>query len=134
VGRDVQVRARFLSIMPIIYEYDLPWPPSVNDYYHRHHAGVSLKKAGRKFRRDVIMIVKSKGAHETLTGPIKMDIYAWPPDRRRRDIDNILKALLDAMEFAGIYHNDYQIEKLNIERYESNGKGNVLVAIQEIEV
>jgi crossover junction endodeoxyribonuclease RusA len=48
------------------------------------------------------------------TGPIAMWIHATPPDRRRRDIDNILKAPLDALEKAGVYKDDSQIEQLNV--------------------
>ena len=38
------------------------------------------------------------------------------PDRRRRDIDNVGKALLDALQHAGCFDDDEQIDVLHIER------------------
>ena len=33
-----------------------------------------------------------------LTGKLVVDVEVFPPDNRRRDIDNVQKALLDALE------------------------------------
>ncbi|MEY4713325.1 MAG: hypothetical protein RIS88_2775 [Pseudomonadota bacterium] len=38
------------------------------------------------------------------------------PDRRRRDLDNTLKATQDAMTHAGIWDDDSQIDDLRIVR------------------
>jgi crossover junction endodeoxyribonuclease RusA len=37
---------------------------------------------------------------------------AFPPDRRRRDLDNIQKPVLDALQHAGVYEDDSQIDLL----------------------
>jgi crossover junction endodeoxyribonuclease RusA len=43
-------------------------------------------------------------------------IQAWLPDRRRRDLDNLLKAVQDALAHAGVYDDDSQIVDLRIRR------------------
>lgn len=43
-------------------------------------------------------------------------IIAEPPDKRRRDLDNILKAPLDALTHAGLLIDDEQFDEINIVR------------------
>jgi len=45
-----------------------------------------------------------------------MTVTLHPPDRRRRDLDNAMKALLDSLEHAGVYDDDSQIDDLRIVR------------------
>jgi crossover junction endodeoxyribonuclease RusA len=47
---------------------------------------------------------------------LAVHITACPPDNRRRDLDNLLKATLDAMQHAGLYDDDSQIDSLKITR------------------
>jgi crossover junction endodeoxyribonuclease RusA len=47
---------------------------------------------------------------------LRLDVEAWMPDRRRRDLDNTLKATQDAMTHAGIWDDDSQIDDLRIVR------------------
>jgi len=58
-----------------------------------------------------------------------MRIVVAPPDRRRRDLDNVLKSLLDSLEHAGVYTDDSQIRKLSIERSEPVENGRTFVQI-----
>lgn len=47
---------------------------------------------------------------------LKVDIIAYPPDKRRRDLDNLLKAPQDSLQHAGVFHDDSQIADLRIRR------------------
>ena len=49
-------------------------------------------------------------------GNIAVEIEAFMPDRRKRDLDNILKALLDALTHAGVWADDSQIVDLRIRK------------------
>jgi crossover junction endodeoxyribonuclease RusA len=49
-------------------------------------------------------------------GRLELSVMLYPPDRRRRDIDNVCKALLDSLTFAGLIEDDSLIDKLTIER------------------
>ena len=49
-----------------------------------------------------------------ITGPIRLEAIVTRPDRRRRDVDNLLKSLLDALDHAEVYEDDSQIQDLRI--------------------
>jgi crossover junction endodeoxyribonuclease RusA len=60
-------------------------------------------------------------------------VTAHPPDRRRRDLDNAMKALLDALGHGGVYEDDGQIDRLEIERGTVVPGGKVVVRITSME-
>jgi crossover junction endodeoxyribonuclease RusA len=72
-----------------------------------------ISEAGRAYRIEIVALLFNY-PHTPLTGPLKLTIRAHRPDNRRRDIDNILKPLLDALAHAGIYEDDSQIHHLDI--------------------
>ncbi len=98
-------------------EFELPYPPSVNHYWRRVGPRTLISRGGRAFRQSVCSILAATGV-EPLDGPLEVDIKVFPPDRRRRDLDNVPKALLDALEHGGAYQNDSQIVKLTLEKCE----------------
>ena len=108
----------------------LPWPPSVNHYYRRVGARTLISREGRRYRSRICVILKDR-IKTTFAGRVRMDINAHPPDRRRRDLDNITKALLDALEHGGVYEDDSQIDRLQIERCAVMAGGQVIVHISE---
>jgi crossover junction endodeoxyribonuclease RusA len=61
-----------------------------------------------------------------------VSIDAYPPDRKRRDIDNVLKALLDALRAAGVYDDDEQVDYLLIRRMNVIKGGRIIVTVKEI--
>jgi crossover junction endodeoxyribonuclease RusA len=50
----------------------------------------------------------------TMEGPLRVEIEAYRPDNRKRDLDNLLKAALDSMAKGMIYNDDSQIKHLTI--------------------
>jgi crossover junction endodeoxyribonuclease RusA len=67
-----------------------------------------------------------------LTGRLSIHIQAFPPDKRARDLDNLIKITCDALQDAGLFENDSQIDKIFIERKEQAKGGKLLVSISEI--
>ncbi len=96
-------------------EFDLPYPPSVNHYWRRVGPRTLISRGGRAFRQAVCSILAAE-EREPLAGPLEVSILLFPPDHRRRDIDNVQKALLDALQHAGVYRDDSQIVRLTIEK------------------
>lgn len=95
-------------------EITLPWPPSVNAYWRTFRGRMIISAKGREYRAAVCVLVRDQGADAGLTGKLDMTIEAWQPDRRKRDLDNLLKAPLDALCHAGVYNDDSQISDLRI--------------------
>lgn len=111
-------------------ELSLPYPPSVNSYYRHVGRRVLISREGRVFRRRVCAILAA-GRVRPLAGPLELEIDVHPPDRRRRDLDNVQKALLDALEKGGAYGDDSQIARMVIERKCPCPGGRVVVRLQE---
>ncbi len=110
-------------------QLDLPWPPSINHYYGRARNGrVFIKKAGSEFRERVADIVADAGC-ETQEGNLALFLWVSPPDKRKRDVDNLIKATQDALQEAGCYENDCQIKGLHAEMGEPLKGGRVRVVI-----
>ena len=109
---------------------ELPHPPSVNSYWRSTPKGVLISAKGRRYRADVLhACLTAKPRPVRILGPISM-LIAWHPcDKRRRDIDNILKAPLDAMAHAGLYEDDSQIERLAVEKLEQVKNGKLVINI-----
>jgi crossover junction endodeoxyribonuclease RusA len=109
----------------------LPWPPSVNRMWRNVNGKTLLAADGRRYREEVLWKVKAHSGR--FITPVRVIIMAWYPDRRRRDIDNILKAPLDALTHAGVWSDDSLIECLSIEKAGySQHEPRLDITIQEI--
>lgn len=110
-------------------ELRLPYPPSVNTYWRRVGNRTLLSRRGRAYRREVGEALRYL-VSEPVKGALEVQARLFPPDRRRRDLDNVAKALLDALEHAGVYRDDYQVRRLLLERGAPipGGKAEVCVA------
>ncbi len=111
---------------------DLPYPPSVNHYYRRVGNRTLISREGRVYRKRVCLALKDR-VSQAITGPLRVRIDVHPPDRRRRDLDNAMKALLDALQHGGAYEDDSQIDHLDIRRGAVVSNGTVTVTLYELE-
>lgn len=100
---------------------NLPWPPSVNHYWFtvacKGGGRLVLGKAGRVFRDKVLEAIAD--ANLMPIGEdrrLAISINVFEPDRRRRDLDNLLKPTLDALQYAGTFPDDSQIDFIQISR------------------
>ena len=98
-------------------EFELPWPPSVNHYYRHVGPRVLISREGRKYREQIVARFQNDRVAK-YSGPVALDIELYPPDNRRRDVDNSLKCLLDTFTHAGLYGDDSQVQRLTITRRE----------------
>ena len=111
-------------------EFDLPWPPSVNNYYRHVGPRVLISRAGRKYRT---MCVSRLGGQKKLSGRLSLYAELYPPDRRRRDIDNVGgKCLLDSLQASGLFDDDFQIKELHLKMLDPIEGGLVHVVLKEI--
>lgn len=89
-------------------EIELPFPPSTNHIWRHFRGRTVLSAAGRRFRQQVCAILNA-AAVRPMEGKLCCSVTVYPPDRRRRDIDNLLKSLLDALQRGGAFPDDSQI-------------------------
>ena len=112
-------------------EIDLPFPPSVNHYYRHVGRRTLISREGRRYRERVTAALAALGLRP-MAGPLAVEVHVFPPDRRRRDLDNTQKALLDALQHAGVYGDDSQIDRLTIERGPPVPGGRAVVRIEAV--
>jgi len=109
----------------------LSFPPSVNHYWGQRGNHRFLGKRGKEFRREVAEACLEANI-DTLHGRLAVHVALFPPDRRKRDVDNILKPLLDACEHAGCFVDDSQIDELHIIRQPVRKGGACTILILEL--
>ena len=109
----------------------LPFPPSVNHYWGQFGKQRFIGKKGKEFRLAVAEACLEEEV-QALDGPLSVHITLCPPDKRTRDIDNVIKPLLDAMEHAGCFENDNQIVELHIMRKDVQKGGSCVVLLLAI--
>ena len=110
------------------YTVAVPFPPSVNHYW-RHIAIPMRNKAtgkqsvrvqslisaqGRKYKQAVRAEVKAQRANFGILASMRLVVVLYPPDRRKRDVDNYAKALLDGLTGAGVWDDDSQVRDLRL--------------------
>ena len=84
---------------------------------------------GKKYRDDVISLCKSYANWFSADKRLCMTIECFPPDRRKRDLDNLGKCILDSLQHAKIFADDNQIDDLRFIRM-PDLYGKVLVHIK----
>lgn len=114
------------------YEMQLPWVPSVNTYYRRAGNHIHLSKQGRAFKNNVANQLKELNLHgEGIEHRLRVRVELYPPNRRKFDIDNRIKPLLDALQHGGLIADDEQVDRLTVVRkpIDPDKKGYCLVWI-----
>ena len=110
----------------------LPYPPSVNHYWRNIGRGRTIiSRRGRRYQINVLAAVLLAG-RPRIEGRLSLRMELTMPDRKRRDLDNVCKAMLDALGHAGVYQDDSQIDRLEIVRGVVRAPGAAVVTIEEI--
>lgn len=110
--------------------YELPYPPSVNHYWRHVGWRTLISREGRRYRKEVVALLAAQRARP-LSGRLFVRVTVYPPDGHRRDLDNVQKALLDALQQGGAFHDDSQIDELVIRRGKVIPNGKTIVEIME---
>ena len=100
----------------VVIELQLPFPPSVDHYWRHTRNGHFISDAGRSYRGRVAWECKARGLRPML-GRLSVVIRAYPPDNRRRDLDNLLKVLLvPQIDLAGFEDAQRRYQTLRLGR------------------
>jgi len=123
------------------YNLTLPLPPSINNYWGLRLGVSSVKKkqipmkyvthAAKDYRSTVEnIILKEYPNFHPLEGDLQIAVLIHPANRRKEDIDNRLKPLLDALQGV-LYEDDAQIKTLRAELLDPEPSGCILVTLME---
>lgn len=123
----------------------LPWPPSVNHY--KKVGEITKTRSGKVYQRRYnstetmvfysrsAWAIQQEGLRQAFYGAFSLEVYLelYPPDKRRSDVDNRIKPILDALQRGQLFENDFQIAKLTVERKDIIPDGQVIVKITQLE-
>ena len=108
----------------------LPYPPSVNTYWGFQGSRRFLTKKAVLFKSEVLLRFADSKHKGFGVARLDIDIILFPPDKRRRDIDNVIKSLLDSLS-GSAFDDDCQIDRLVVTRSEVLKGGACIVDIKE---
>ena len=107
----------------------LPYPPSVNTYWRANGKRRFISKAGMVFLTEVIKRCKVEKMPQFGDARLEVEIIVYPRSKRKFDLDNCLKSILDALQKARVYDDDYQIDRLYVARGEQIKDGGCKVTL-----
>src|SRR5512147_2723677 len=84
---------------------NLPWPPSVNAIWRKNKRSVYRSSKYVSWIKQASWIAKL-GKHQPIKGEFSATIILNPPDKRRIDIDNRVKVLLDLAQKVSLIDDD----------------------------
>jgi len=105
----------------IVITLTLPYPPSANRLWTRAKKGMRRSDEYLAWLDEAGWAAKSQRVGG-IRGPYKISIQAARPDKRQRDLDNILKPTSDLLQHVGIIENDHMCEML-VARWVTSGEG-----------
>ena len=128
------LRDRFLACTEGLagsFRLVLPWPPSVNHVWKIAPRKAYLDSQVQAFRMRVLAAVKCGRIagtipSEPVQGPVAVMLECCPPDRKRRDLDNLPKSVFDALTKACVWRDDSQVQ-LMLPFWGSRAKGGRIV-------
>ena len=99
-------------------ELKLGYPPTVNTYYRMVNINGSpralLSKKGRLYKMQCAAVAAETGVlNMGFTGPVELWLYYAAPDKKKRDLDNVLKAVLDGITYSGVIIDDSQVVSIH---------------------
>lgn len=80
---------------------------------------MTLTKDARMYRSEVAVALRKQlgtARIQPYRTPVQVDMELRAPDRRRRDVDNFSKGVLDALTHAQVWADDSLVDVLNIRR------------------
>ena len=112
------------------YEFDLPFPPSVNALRASVRGRLITSSAGRKYYKAVTERMAELGlTDERISSPVTISLTMHHKMNVRYDVSNYLKAYEDALVKCGFIVDDHLIEYASIKKGEKVAGGKLVVKV-----
>jgi crossover junction endodeoxyribonuclease RusA len=113
-------------------EIFLPYPPSVNTYWGFSGSRRFLTARAKDFKAVTKARFDASGHLGLGDARLSVCMTLHAPDKRVRDIDNVVKSTLDALCQAGAFKDDAQVDVLLVKRSFPMKGGSCVVRLEEI--
>lgn len=92
----------------------LPFPPSTNGLY-KNVKGGRVKTAGYLAWQVLATLQLRQQAPQRVEGRYRLALTLDAPDARRRDADNLIKAVSDLLVSQGVISDDHMAQAISVE-------------------
>lgn len=119
-------------MLPSKIVISLPFAPSMNRLWRiSRHGGMHKSKVYQEWLAECGALIY-QGQVVPILGSYRLLIEAVRPDKRRRDIDNLIKAVSDVLQDTGLVENDCLCEEVTAKWVKSGPA--MLVTVEKIDV
>ena len=91
----------------------IPYPPTLNNLFKNVRKGRVKTDAYNAWVAEGLVALRRQRPEKHL-GSFRATILLTRPDRRRRDIDNTVKAIMDLLKKAGVIEDDRLAQSLTV--------------------
>ncbi len=116
---------------PTFVEFSLPWAPSVNNVWQvgktKGRSTVYLSEKYKEFLSDVrVLSLQGKIPAVKIAPSYKVVIHCYPPNARKYDIDNRVKATFDALTRIGFWEDDSLVHEVTAKKEPIRKEGGLI--------
>ncbi len=90
----------------------LPFPPSTNALWRSVGRKVLRSKRYREWMAEADRALMMQKRPKCFIAPVSVTLSCGVPDKRKRDIDNVIKPIFDCLERCNILENDNLVHRL----------------------
>ena len=112
---------------------NLPYPPSINNYWIASGHRRFISQRGRDFKNHVAEYCAEWRVPKFGDASMWVEIVLHPRSKKLMDIDNCIKPILDALQDAGVFDDDCQVQRVSITRGVPKKGGGCVVMLDRME-
>lgn len=92
---------------------ELPFPPSVNGIWRAAKGRHYCSPRYQAWKTEAGFLARSQARTARVSGPYAVQLNFVRPDRRRRDLDNLLKSVIDLLRDLSITDDDSECQQID---------------------